>query len=126
MGMQTTTMATNERLERFKAEAADLNLKAGNAGRERLWMGAGLALMGIGVVVALLAYQASLSADDSRDIQSYTILAVAMVGVVIAGAAVFLRYSLARFLRLWLLRQLYEGQAHLDQVVQAIERRDRP
>jgi hypothetical protein len=33
------------------------------------------------------------------------------------GAAVFLRYSLARFLRFWLLRQLYEGQAQVDQLV---------
>jgi hypothetical protein len=33
---------------------------------------------------------------------------------------VFLRYSLARFLRFWLLRQLYEGQAHVDEVVAAL------
>ena len=32
----------------------------------------------------------------------------------------FLRYSLARFLRFWLLRQLYEGQAHIDQVVASL------
>ena len=124
----TTTMddtaATNERMERFKAEAADLQLRAGNPNREKLWIGAGLAMMAVGIVVALLAYQSSLSADDSRDIQSFTILAIAMLGVVVVGAAVFLRYALARFLRLWLLRQLYEGQAHLDRVVEAIERRD--
>jgi hypothetical protein len=29
-------------------------------------------------------------------------------------------YSLARFLRFWLLRQLYDGQAHIDQVVSAL------
>ena len=120
----TGTTGTSERMERFKAEAADLQLKAGSSSRERLWLIAGLVLMAVGVVAALLAYQASLSADDGRDIQSYTILAVAMIGVVVAGAAVFLRYSMARFLRLWLLRQLYEGQANLDRVVEAIERRD--
>ena len=124
----TTTMdettATSERMERFKAEAADLQLRAGNANRERLWIGVGLAMMGVGIVVTLLAYQSSLNSSDSRDIQSFTILAIAMAGVVVAGAAVFLRYSIARFLRLWLLRQLYEGQAHLDRVVEAIERRD--
>jgi len=37
---------------------------------------------------------------------------------------VFLRYSLARFLRFWLLRQLYEGQSHIDQVVAALGERD--
>ena len=118
------TTATSERIERFKSEAADLQLRAGNANRERLWIGAGLAMMAVGIVVTLLAYQSSLNSSDSRDIQSFTILAIAMAGVVVAGAAVFLRYSIARFLRLWLLRQLYEGQAHLDRVVEAIERRD--
>ena len=125
--MTTTEMPeTNDRIERFKAEAADLGLKAGRADRERLWLVAGLVLMAVGIVGALLAYQSSLSSDDARDIQSFIILAIAMAGVVVAGAAIFLRYSLARFLRLWLLRQLYEGQAHLDRVVEAIERRDRP
>jgi hypothetical protein len=35
---------------------------------------------------------------------------------------VFVRYSLARFLRFWLLRQLYEGQAHMDRLVGALGR----
>ena len=47
-----------------------------------------------------------------------------MLAVTAVGAAVFLRYSLARFLRLWLLRQLYEGQAHVDQVAEAVRTRD--
>jgi len=32
------------------------------------------------------------------------------IGLSIAGAALFLRYSLARFLRFWLLRLIYEQQ----------------
>ena len=47
-----------------------------------------------------------------------------MLALAVVGAAVFLRYSLARFLRFWLLRQLYEGQAHIDQVVAALGERD--
>jgi hypothetical protein len=45
-----------------------------------------------------------------------------MLAVAVTGAAVFLRYSLARFLRFWLLRQLYEGQSHIDQIVGALGR----
>jgi hypothetical protein len=71
-------------------------------------------------VVAFLAYQLSLGKDDQRDIQSLQILASSMLALAVAGAAVFLRYSLARFLRFWLLRQLYEGQAHVDEVVAAL------
>ncbi len=73
-----------------------------------------------GVVLAFVAYQVSLGKDDSRDIDSLQILAIAMLALAVVGGAVFLRYSLARFLRFWLLRQLLEGQAHIDAVVAAL------
>jgi hypothetical protein len=109
-----------DRIERFRSEAAALQVKTGGAGRDRVLQIAGAVAMAVGVGAGLLAYQASLAADDQRDIQSSQILAVAMLGLVVAGAAVFLRYSLGRFLRFWLLRQLYEGQAHLDELVAAL------
>jgi hypothetical protein len=46
--------------------------------------------------------------------------ASSMLALAVAGGAVFLRYSLARFLRFWLLRQLLEGQAPIDAVVGAL------
>jgi hypothetical protein len=113
-------MQTNERIERFKAEAAELNLKTGNPNKEGLLQILGVVLMVVGVAVALLVYSSSLNLDDQRDIQSNIILAIAMLGVSIAGAAIFLRYSMAKFLRFWLLRQMYEGQSHVDQVVEAL------
>ena len=112
----------NDRIERLKSDAAELNVGKG-AGRDGLYQMLGAVAMGAGVVLAFVAYQVSLGKDDSRDIQSLQILALAMLALSIAGAAVFVRYSLARFLRFWLLRQLYEGQAHIDQVVEAIARR---
>ena len=69
---------------------------------------------------ALVAYKVSLDKSDPRDISSLEILAVGMLALAVVGAAVFLRYSLGRFLRFWLLRQMYEGQAHVDQVVAAV------
>ena len=47
---------------------------------------------------------------DSRDVISSVILGLAGVGVTVMGAAVFLRYSLGRFLRAWMLRLVYEQQ----------------
>jgi hypothetical protein len=113
----------NDRIERLKSDAAELNVGKG-ASRDGLYQAAGAVAMGVGVVLAFVAYQLSLGKDDQRDIQSLQILAVAMLTLAVAGAAVFLRYSLARFLRFWLLRQLYEGQAHIDQVVAALGERD--
>jgi hypothetical protein len=112
----------NDRIERLKSDAAELNVGKG-AGRDGLYQTAGAVAMGAGVVLAFVAYQLSLGKDDQRDIESLQILSVAMLALAVAGAAVFLRYSLARFLRFWLLRQLYEGQSHIDQVVAALGER---
>jgi hypothetical protein len=109
----------NDRIARLESEAANLKV-AGSAKRDGLLQAAGAVVMVVGVVVAFVAYQLSLGKDDPRDIESLTILAVAMLALAVLGAAVFLRYSLARFLRFWLLRQLYDGQAHIDQIVGAL------
>jgi hypothetical protein len=113
----------NDRIERLKSDAAELNVSKG-AARDGLWQTVGALAMAAGVALAFVAYQLSLGKDDPRDIDSLQILAVAMLALAVAGAAVFLRYSLARFLRFWLLRQLYEGQAHIDQVVAALGEHD--
>ena len=115
-------METNDRVERFKAEAAELNLKAGNPNRDSQLQALGLVLMVVGVVGAFVTYSASLSMS-SVDVTSAIILAIGFLTLAVAGAALFLRYALGKFLRLFLLRQLYEGQHHLDQVVDAIRNR---
>jgi hypothetical protein len=109
----------SERIERLRSDAAALKVGRG-AGRDGVWQAVGAIAMVVGVAVSFVAYQLSLAKDDPRDIQSLQILAVSMLALAVAGGAVFLRYSLARFLRFWLLRQLYEGQAHIDQVVAAL------
>lgn len=109
----------NDRIERLEQEAANLKV-ASSAKRDGLYQAAGAVAMVAGVVLAFVAYQSSLGKSDPRDIESLTILAVAMLALAVTGAAVFLRYSLARFLRFWLLRQLYEGQSHIDQIVGAL------
>jgi hypothetical protein len=107
----------NDRIERLQSEAARLDV-ARSGSRDGLFQTVAIVAMVVGVVGAFVAYQASLGSEDPRDIQSLIILAIMMLGLVIVGAVVFLRYSLAKFLRFWLLRQLYEGQAHVDEIVE--------
>jgi hypothetical protein len=115
-----------DRMERLKADAAEINVGRG-PGRDGLYQAAGAVAMGAGVVLAFVAYRLSLDQDDPRDISSLGILAVSMLALSVVGAAVFLRYSLARFLRFWLLRQLVEDQAHIDRLVSALHNgRDAP
>jgi hypothetical protein len=115
---------TSDRMDQFKSDVSDMKLKTGTANRDTLLQMSGALLMVAAVAVALITYSASLNQSDTRDVLSSGILAVAMLGVAVLGAAIFLRYSMAKFLRLWLLRQLYEGQANVDRVVDAIARGD--
>ena len=114
--------ATNERVERFKAEAAELNLKAGNTGREGQLQALGGLLMLVGVVGAFISYLGATGAGATGDVVEMVALGIAFLTVAVVGSALFLRYSLAKFMRFWLLRQLYEGQAHIDQVVEALRK----
>ena len=48
------------------------------------------------------------------------------IALIIAGAAFFIRYSLARYLRFWLLRLVWESRANADRIVDAIDRASQP
>jgi uncharacterized membrane protein YcjF (UPF0283 family) len=113
-------MPTEDKMDQFKADVADLKLKTGGQRRDSALQVVGLVLMVLGVVAAVLLYEASLHQTDARNIASEEILAMSAVGVTVIGAALFVVAALSRFLRLWLLRQMYEGQNHLDQVLDSV------
>jgi hypothetical protein len=87
--------------------------------RALLVLGAVLMLGGIGI--AIYGYALSHSTSDQR--QQFDALIVAVIGVTVSvtGAALFLRYSIAQFLRFWLARLTYEQHAQTDRVVDAIK-----
>jgi uncharacterized membrane protein len=104
---QVGGMAADRRAA-FEAEISRIQLKAGRAATERRLIAAGLAAMVAGVAVAFVAFLISLGQADSRDVISLGILGIVGLTVTVAGAAVFLRYAVGRFLRFWLLRLIYE------------------
>jgi hypothetical protein len=119
----TTAGTTGNRIEEFKSDVTDMKLKTGNAGRERGLMILGLLLLLAGVIGSFLSYVASRNYGDPRDIQTQIVFCGFFLTLSVFGAALFVRYSFAQFLRMWLLRQLYEGQANTDRLVDAIEER---
>jgi hypothetical protein len=116
-------MLADERREQFKADVAQMKLKTGTSRRDVAFQALGGLLMLIGAVAAFIVYEASLSKKDQLSIASEQILATGFLAVTLIGVALFVVGSLARVLRLWLLRQLYESQAHIDQLSAAVRER---
>ena len=120
---------SNDRMEQFKDEVTTMKLRTGSPGRDAVVQVLGLVLMIGGAVVALVTYASSLNQDDVRDVISSGTLVVAMVIVTVIGAALFVSATLTRFLRFWMLRELYEGQANvarLSEVVAAAVAEEHP
>lgn len=119
-----------DRISQFKSDIADMKLKTGAGNKENLLQVAGAVLMVAGIALAFIAYMAcrNVTPNVARqaplvDGNTYLALAITGLAVAVSGAAMFLRYSLAKFMRIWLLRQMYESQAHIDQVVAAVRER---
>jgi hypothetical protein len=119
--METTTTPT--RVDQFKTDISDMKLKTGTANKEGSLQALGVILMIVGIAIAIGSYISSTGQDIALDQNELIIFAIAGLCITVMGAALFLRYSLAKFFRFWLLRQMYEGQSHIDQVVDAIRER---
>lgn len=113
-----------QRVAQFKAEIAEMHLPDQATGRDRLLLRAGGVLMVVGVVLAPVAYAISHGTTNALQQRDAQVLAIAGLVVAIVGSALFLRYSLAQFLRFWLARLSWEQQAQTDRVVDAV-REDR-
>ncbi|MCU1365280.1 MAG: hypothetical protein JWL72_4127 [Ilumatobacteraceae bacterium] len=111
-----------DRVEQFKTDIEKMKLKTGGASREGPLQIVGALLMVAGIVMGVVGYSSSLDTDISvkgqLDASSYLTLAVIGVAVTIAGTGMFIRYSLAKFLRIWLLRQSYENQSNIERLVE--------
>ncbi|MDI9919249.1 hypothetical protein [Rhodococcus sp. IEGM 1379] len=117
-----TTVAQDRRGE-FKKNIAELKIDKGQSGSDGRMRFGGLILMVVGVVGAFVIYISSLTESDLQNIASYQILAVAFLALAVIGGALFVAASVAKVLRLWLVRQLLEGQAQTDQIAQALNSR---
>ena len=106
-----------KRVEEFKAEIAEMRLRDPATGRDRQLLRLGVVLLVVGVVLAVVAYFMSNGTTNPLSQRDAIILALAGVTVSIAGGALFLRYSLATFLRFWLARLIYEQQTQTDRIV---------
>ena len=96
------------RSEAFREQIAEMKISAPNTNKDRLLARLGLLLALIGIVLAVISYFISHCTDSS--LEQNDALTVALIGVTcaIVGSVVFLRFSLAQFLRVWLIRLIHE------------------
>lgn len=116
-----------DRVAEFTAEIESMKLKASGAdGEKRLLILGALAVVA-GVVLAVVGGVQVVNAPTPMDQQAYLATGALLgIALMIAGAALFVRYSLARYLRFWMVRLVFESRANADRIVDAIERASGP
>ena len=112
---------TSPRLEAFQSQVDDLRLTGGKANPERMAVRLGILLFVVAVALGIVAFFSSTSADDARDQNEMIILALLAVVIALGAAALFVRASLTRYFRYWLIRLVYEDRANTDRLIDAIK-----
>src|SRR5581483_4908121 len=121
--MSTTMEATPERVEQFKTEIASMRLRDPSTARDRQLLRLGVALMVVGIVLGVYAYALSHGTEDALQQRDAIVVGLIGVAVSVVGGALFVRYSMAQFLRFWLARLTYEQQAQTERIVDAVSGR---
>jgi hypothetical protein len=99
------------RVEEFTREVAALKTSGAKGDTEKRLLALGSLLMLAGVVLAIIGGIQVAGTTNSAD-QVAAIATGGLLGLVLAvvGAALFLRYSIGRFMRFWAIRLIHEHQ----------------
>ena len=116
---------SSERLAQLKDEVSKLKVTGGMANPERLAGKWGIGLTILGFVVAIISWWSALNAGAFEDIFRAQIFGVIGIGISIVGIVIWIRNSLTRYFRFWIIRLVYEQRERTDRLIAALER-DRP
>jgi hypothetical protein len=113
---------SHERIDEFKKEIAEMRVRPPEDATERVWLIAGLVLPLLGLLAIFLGWWgASGSAYPAEQLPYVISGGLLGVGLIVGGAALFVRYSMTRYMRFWLLRVIYEERRQTDRTVEALE-----
>jgi len=116
-----------DRVAEFTAEIESMKLKAGGADSEKRLLLLGIVAVVIGVALAVVGGVQVVNAETPMDQQAFLATGAFLgIALCIAGAALFVRYSLARYMRFWMVRLVFESRANADRIVDAIDRAAEP
>ena len=96
----------NDPTDRFLQEVAEIRLRA--AGSDALLLKLGSALMPLGIALSVLGWFLSRNSQTALDQNDALIVSIIGVAVAVVGVGLFLRYSMAEFLRFWLARMIHQ------------------
>jgi hypothetical protein len=112
---------SHERVEQFKQEIADMKVRDPSTGRDRVWLRVGIAFMVIGLGIVIGAYFMSHGTNNPLEQNDALVLSIGGLTAAVVGGAIFVRYSIASFMRFWLARFVYEQQAQTDRIVDRLK-----
>jgi hypothetical protein len=118
----TATMST-ERLAELRDEVSKLKVTGGAANPERLAGKWGIGLTILGGVIAFVSWWSAFNSGDIGGILRSQIMAAIGIGISIVGIVVWIRNSLTRYLRFWVIRLVYEQREQTDRLIEAFERK---
>jgi hypothetical protein len=113
---------SSERLAQLREEVSKLKVTGGMANPERLAGKWGIGLTIFGFVVAIVSWWSAFNAGNFESIHRSAIFAAIGVGLAIVGMILWIRNSLTRYLRFWLIRLVYEQREQTDRLIAALER----
>ena len=99
-----------------------MRLRDPSTSRERLLLRGGVLLMIVGVGFAVASYFISHNTNDAALQRDMAVNGLIGVSLTVVGAAVFVRYSIAQFMRFWLARLSYEQQHQTDRLIESLKR----
>jgi hypothetical protein len=114
------TELSSERLAQFQDEVAKLKVTGGGANPERLGAQWGIGLTIVGFLVAIIAYWSALDSKSTNTQLRSQIIAIIGIGLALVGIVIWVRNSITRYLRYWIVRLVYEQREQTDALVKAL------
>ncbi len=121
--VDATGTMSSARLSELRDEVSKLKVTGGAANPERLASRWGVGLTITGFVIAIISWWSAYNAGSFEDIFRSQIFAFIGIGVSVVGIVIWIRNSLTRYLRFWIIRLVYEQREQTDRLIEALERR---
>lgn len=117
------TDPSTDAVEGFPARVAQMHVPEPKADREALLLRVGVAMVILGAVLVVAGYWGASGTAVIAEQIPYAISGGAGgLALIVVGSSLVVRFSLARLLRFWLARLVYEHQVQTDRTIEALGR----